>query len=362
MKIWIDLSNSPHALLFEPIVRTLRERGHTVDLTARENAQTVELARSRWPKVEVIGGESPRGRVAKAAALGKRVRDLSRWCRARRPDVAVSHNSYAQIVAAKACRVPAVTAMDFEHQPANHLAFRLARTVLLPEAMQGLDLARAGATAAKVRFYPGLKEEVYLGGFEPDVSVVERLGIDRRRTSVLIVARTPPSRALYHGSDNPAFVQALRTGAAIPGSRVVVLARHPEQRAELEQLNLGNLVIPSAAVDSRSLLYAADLVIGAGGTMTREAALLGTRTVTVFAGRPPAVDLWLERRGRLLRLTSSDQLRSLARSGGAAHDPQQLRRRSELLVEHFLAAATMTEFRPSPPIEARPTSADRVIA
>jgi predicted glycosyltransferase len=362
VKIWIDLSNSPHALLFEPIVRMLRERGHTVELTARENAQTVELARSRWPEVEVIGGESPRGRVAKAAALGKRVTELRRWCRARRPDVAVSHNSYAQIVAASARRVPAVTAMDFEHQPANHLAFRLARTVLLPEAMRGLDLARNGATAGKVRFYPGLKEEVYLGDFEPDAHVVEKLGIDDGPGSVLIMARTPPSRALYHASDNPVFIRALRTVAAVPRACVVVLARHPEQRAALEQLNLANLIVPSAAVDSRSLMYAADLVIGAGGTMTREAALLGTPTVTMFAGRPPAVDLWLERRGRLRRVTSADQLRPLARPGTAAHDPQHLRRRSELLVEHFVAAATMSELQPSPPTDTRSTPAGSVVA
>ncbi len=362
MKIWIDLSNSPHPLLFEPVVRTLRERGHTVELTARENAQTVELAQARWPEVEVIGGESPRRRAAKAAALGWRVAELARWCRAHRPDVAVSHNSYAQIVAAAVTRVPAVTAMDFEHQPANHLAFRLARCVLLPEAMHSLDLARLGARPAKVRFYPGLKEEVYLGDFEPDPTVLSRLGLAERPSSVLVVARTPPSRALYHAPDNPLFIEALRTVAATPGARVVVLARHPEQREALERLNLDNLIVPSTAVDSRSLMQAADLVIGAGGTMTREAALLGTRTVTVFAGRTPAVDIWLERRGRLSRLTSVEQLPPLIRPGDAVWNPDHLRRRSELLVEHFVAAATMDRIPRSLPAEDRSKTIEGAIA
>ena len=241
--------------------------------------------------------------------------------------------------------------MDFEHQPANHLAFRLARCVLLPEAMRGLDLARAGATPAKVRFYPGLKEEVYLGDFEPNV--LQTLGIDKRPSSVLVVARTPPSRALYHSSDNPLFIQALRTAAALRGAQVVVLARHPEQREALAGLNLDNLIVPSTAVDSRSLMQAADLVIGAGGTMTREAALLGTRTVTVFAGRTPAVDIWLERRGLLSRLTSAEELPPLARPGDAALDPDRLRRRSELLVEHFVAAATMDRRPPSVSVHER---------
>jgi predicted glycosyltransferase len=362
VKIWVDLSNSPHALLFEPVVRTLRERGHTVELTARENAQTVELAQARWPEVEVIGGESPRGRAAKAATLGRRVAELARWCRARRPDVALSHNSYAQIVAAAALRVPAVTAMDFEHQPANHLAFRLARHVLLPEAMRELDLARTGATPAKVRYYPGLKEEVYLGDFEPDPTVLQRLGIDKRPSSVLVVARTPPSRALYHATDNPLFIQALRAAAAVPGTCILVLARHPEQRVALEGLNLENLIVPTAAVDSRSLMQAADLVIGAGGTMTREAALLGTRTVSVFAGRTPAVDVWLERRGRLSRLTVAEQLPPLVRPGEPVSDNDHLRRRSRLLVEHFVAAATMGSVPPSLPADERSRTIEGAIA
>jgi uncharacterized protein len=358
MRIWVDLANSPHALLFEPIVRVLRERGHTVMLTARENAQTVELARSRWPEVEVIGGESPRNRFAKAASLCGRVAELSRWCGAHRPDIALSHNSYAQIAAARIRLVPAVTAMDFEHQPANHLAFRLAATVLLPEAMRDLDLARQGATEAKVRFYPGLKEEVYLGDFEPDVTVVERLGIAQEPSRVLVVARTPPSRALYHGSENPLFVRALRAAAAVPGARIVALVRHAEQRDALARLNLDNLIVPSEAVDSRSLMYAADLVIGAGGTMTREAALLGTRTLTVFGGRTPAVDVWLERCGRLRRLTSPEQLQSLAQRRSNLRDPAHLRRRGALLVEHFVAAATM---QPAPSVD-RPQPADTVVA
>src|SRR5579875_220613 len=145
MRIWLDLSNSPHALLFEPVVRALRERGHVVMITARDNAQTVELTLERWPEAEIIGGESPRGRAAKLATLARRVVDLRRWARSHRPEVAVSHNSYAQIVAAAACRLPVVTAMDYEHQPANHLAFRLAHVVLLPAALSHLPLKRLGA-------------------------------------------------------------------------------------------------------------------------------------------------------------------------------------------------------------------------
>jgi predicted glycosyltransferase len=341
MRIWLDLSNSPHALLFEPIVTALEERGHAVLITARDNSQTVELALQRWPETEIIGGESPRARGAKGATLARRVAELRRWARSRRPDVALSHNSYAQIIAAVACRLPAVTAMDYEHQPANHLAFRLAHTVLLPAAMRQFPVERLGARPAKTRFYPGAKEELYLGEFTPDPEVLSRLGISRSATSVIVVARTPPSRALYHSADNPLFEQALRTVCAQEHARTVVLVRHPEQRQALQRMALERLVAPETAVDSRSLLHAADLVIGAGGTMTREAALLGARTFTAFAGRPAAVDDWLERSGRLSRLSSADQLRELAPRPQKRSDLDRLRERGRLLLEHFIAAATL---------------------
>ena len=135
MKVWLDLSNSPHPLLFAPVACRLQSNGDEVLVTARDNAQTVQLARERWPEVVVIGGESPRGRAAKLTTLKRRVTDLRRWAVGLRPDVALSHNSYAQIVVARSLGIPAVTAMDFEHQPANHLAFRLATRVIAPEVL-----------------------------------------------------------------------------------------------------------------------------------------------------------------------------------------------------------------------------------
>ena len=45
MRIWIDLANSPHVLLFEPVVAHFEEAGHEVVLTARDHAQTLGLAR-----------------------------------------------------------------------------------------------------------------------------------------------------------------------------------------------------------------------------------------------------------------------------------------------------------------------------
>jgi uncharacterized protein len=339
MKVWIDLANSPHVLLFAPIARRLESLGHEVIFTARDNAQTIELARERWGDVALIGGPSPAGRRAKGKAMLRRVRDLARWARVERPDVAVSHNSYGQIVAARALGIRTVTAMDFEHQPVNHLAFRLADRVLLPSAVDRATVRRQGANPAKTRFYDGLKEEIYLGDFEPDGTVLRHLGKAALRRGPLVVARTPPSRATYHRFGNPLFEDALR---AISNQRevfCVVLVRHPEQRRAIDEMARENVFVPERAVDTRSLMYEADLVLGAGGTMTREAALMGVPTFTVFAGRPPAVDRLLEKRGALRRLRSSSELVPIRRRAVGPRSISSLRGRSDVLVDSFVRAA-----------------------
>jgi hypothetical protein len=337
LKVWIDLSNSPHPLLFAPVSRRLREQGHMVEITARDNAQTVELARERWSTVDVVGGESPGGRAAKLATIALRVRDLRRWAATVCPDVALSHNSYAQIVAARTGGIPSVTAMDFEHQPVNHLAFRLASKVILPELLPADTIRRQGAVTSKIVRYPGFKEELYIGDFDPDPAILDKVGITTR-PEVVVVVRTPPSRAVYHPSENPVFERMLRTVCSQGSVVCVVLTRHPEQIAAIESLRLANCLIPREAIDSRSLIYEADALIGAGGTMTREAALMGIPTWTMFVGRTPAVDLALEQQGLISRLTCTEQLCSLTPRPSAPRTPAELRMRSGAIEQVFVNA------------------------
>jgi uncharacterized protein len=335
VKVWIDFSNSPHPLLFAPVARRLEAEGHDVLVTARDNAQTIELARERWPAVELVGGQSPRARAAKVATLAERIRDLRRWAAGVRPDVALSHNSYAQIVAARSLRIPAVTAMDFEHQPANHVAFRLATTVLVPEVLPLQIIRRQGAGPAKVVRYAGLKEELYIGDFRPDRAILAKIGIDPR-PRIVAVARTPPTRAVYHSSSNPLFEPALTTVCSQEGVVCVVLTRHAEQIAAIKRLELRNCVVPSTAIDSRSLVYAADVMIAAGGTMTREAAIMGIPTWTMFAGKTPAVDVWLEQEGSLGRLLGPEQLADLSPRRQGPRTPAELSARGQAIGEVFV--------------------------
>ena len=289
-------------LVAAPVVRRLEDEGHEVVLSARDHAQTVDLARGRWPEVLVVGMESPPGRVAKGLAVASRAETLRRFARSRRPDVAFSHGSYAQIVAARAAAIPTVTMMDYEHQPANHLSFRLAHGVIVPDVFPDVALRRYGARPGKVSRYPGFKEELYLAGFRPIPTVLDALELDGE--GVLAVFRPPPEGALYHRMANERFDEVLRRALDEASVQVVLLPRTTVQRARYATMS-PRIRIPERAVDGNSLLALADLTVGAGGTMNRESAVLGTPTYTVFLGRLGAVDAKLIRLGYLQDLRTA---------------------------------------------------------
>ena len=326
MRVWIDITNSPHVLFFRPLVRLLVEDGHEVELTAREYAQTLELLRLHALPHEVVG---PRhggaGALGKARALAGRLPALRRWAKGRRFDLALAHGSHELTLAARSLGIPSATAHDYEWATLQHqLGLRAATRAVFPAAIPPERLARLGAGPKKLHRYPGIKEEYYLADFEPDPAAVE--GIDP--TKVLAVVRTPPDVSLYHRHGNPLFAGVLDRLGRDESVHAIVLPRTAEQRAAVRALDLPSLHVPDEAVDAQSLIALADLLVSAGGTMNREAVALGTPVYTTFAGRLGAVDESLIRQGRLRELRSAAELELRKRDEGRGErirrDPREL--------------------------------------
>ncbi|HEY0384895.1 MAG TPA: DUF354 domain-containing protein [Pyrinomonadaceae bacterium] len=312
MHIWIDLANSPHVPFFRALIPEFERRGARVETTARRFAQTIELAEAAGLAPEIIGGHGGRKLSGKAGNLIGRAAALWRWARGRGFDLAVSHNSYAQTAAARALGIRSVTLMDYEHQPANHLAFRLASRVIVPETFPAEALRRYGARASKVRRYHGTKEDVYLADFTADPRFTQTLcALGIEPTDVLVIVRPPARDALYHRFENELFEELLARLSALSGVKVLLLARTDAQRELYEERRSANMILPRAALDGANLIAAADLIVSAGGTMNREAAALGVPAATIYAGRWAALDEALVREGRLLRIMTRDDLLAL---------------------------------------------------
>jgi predicted glycosyltransferase len=330
VRVWVDLTNSPHVLVMRPLIEAMRADGHEVEVTARAFAQTLELC-ERFGIGHAAIGRHRGGRLgSKGLGLASRSLALARWARGRRFDVALGHGSNDVTVAAAALRIPSATAFDYEFATVQHnVNCRLARVVMVPEAIPPERLYRFGARG-KLRRYPGLKEEYYLADFEPDSAVLTELRVDRERP--LLVVRTPPEVSLYHRFENPLFRRVLEWLAG-KDLQTVVLPRTPAQADEVRRL--GPFTVPDHALDAQSLVAYADLVVSAGGTMNREAVALGTPVYTTFEGRLGAVDEALLGEGRLRRLGDPAEIVVERRR---AHGGLRVRRDPRELVKLLLSA------------------------
>lgn len=304
LRIWVDITNSPHVVIFRPLIARLRARGHQVTVTARDFAQTLGMLERFGIAHTVFGSHGGGGLRGKARAAGSRTSQLTTFARRERFDLAVAHGSTDQPVAARLARTPQVTMFDYEFATVmHHWNGRWARRVIVPDAIPEEALARYGMRSPKLVRYPGLKEEYYLADHVPDPSVAAELGL--RPGAIVAVMRPAPEVTLYHrGRSTEVFSAVLeRISQSQLDIQTVVLPRTAEQRQSLQG---SGFIVPERPVDGPTLVQLADLVVSAGGTMNREAVALGVPAYTPFAGVMGAVDRKLIDDGRLHRLDSPD--------------------------------------------------------
>jgi predicted glycosyltransferase len=304
-RVWFDITNSPEVLFFLPILRRLADAGIESVVTSRDYAQTVgmlDLYGIPHTLVGRHGGASLRG---KAVNLVRRSTALTRFGRGKGARQAVSIGSNDLAVAARLLRLHSTIIQDYEGAAIEHrVNFRLADKVMFPAVVPFESLQALGLDRRRYRPFPGIKEQVTLADFEPDPSVPAQLGLDQQRP--IAVLRPPATMSLYHrGLHNTLFDDVLNHLRA-SDTQIVLLPRTPEQAAAYA--GTSEVLIPERAIDGPSLLYAADVVISAGGSMNREAALLGVPTWTTFAGTLGAVDQMLVDGGRMSVLERPDQV------------------------------------------------------
>jgi uncharacterized protein len=334
LKVWIDITNSPHVPFFRPLISLLRARGAEVEVTSRDYAQTVQLLELHEIEAAVLGQHGGRSAFRKARALGSRLHALHAWARHRRFDVALAHASHELTLTARRLGIPSATTFDYEFAWVQHqLGCRAATRVIVPEAIPPERLERYGVGAQKLGRYPGLKEEYYLADFEPDPSALQQFHLDPSRT--LAVVRTPPDVALYHRSTNLLFPRVLDRLGRDGSVYAIVIPRTTAQRDFVRRLNLPSLIVPERAVDAQSLIAFADVVVSAGGTMNREAVALGVPVYTTFGGRLGGVDEMLIREGRLTPLSNPEAIDLRKREG----ERERMRRDPSLLLDLLLGRA-----------------------
>lgn len=307
-KIWIDLDNSPHVPFFLPIIEGLERRGYQVYLTARDSYQVCELLRLHQLSCQVVGRHYGKRWAMKALGTLFRVLQLLPLAIAQRPALAVAHGSRAQIIVASLLGIPSVGMFDYEFTTKGFIG---PDWVFVPDV---IPEERVQQRPDHVLRYHGLKEDVYVPRFKPDINVRNLLGV--RQDELIVTMRPPATEAHYHNPEGEQFLaEALRYLLDQPGARVVMLPRNENQKAALRSrwtraIDEGRIIIPEHAVDGLNLIWNSDLVISGGGTMNREAAALGVPVYSIFRGHMGAVDRYLATTGRLTLIEKIEDIRT----------------------------------------------------
>lgn len=305
--VWIDIDNSPHVPFFLPIVEELQGLGIELVLTARAAYQVCDLIKLFSMPCRVIGRHYGKNKILKVAGNCLRAAELLPVALERRPDLAISHGSRAQVLVCRSLGIPTLVMHDYEHS--TKTGFIEPNWILMPDVIPNNLMSKKTERVLK---YHGLKEDVYVPQFRPDRSIFTRLGLNEE--DLLVTLRPPATEAHYHNRDSEMlFNETLRFLAKQPGLRVVVLPRSVVQNEQLREdwadlVSLGKVIIPEEAVNGLNLIWFSDLVISGGGTMNREAAALGVPVYSIFRGKLGAVDRYLAENGRLVLIESVQEI------------------------------------------------------
>jgi predicted glycosyltransferase len=306
LRIWFDVLTPKQVMFFRRAVAFLQEKGHDVLCTSRDYREPVELARMKGMKLEIVGRHGGSERYGKLVASAERIRALADIVNGFSPDVAVTFSSPEGARVAFGLGIRHIGFNDSPHATAvAKLTVPLMNRLLCPQAIPVSAWTRFGISARNITRYRALDPAAWLKGEK------SRTGSSGRKMALV---RLEESKASYL-ADGKLSSSALVDVAVDELSRhadVSVLCRYSDQIEEAKQKYGDKARIVEGVFDGVSLLKTADLFIGAGGTMSAEAALLGVPTISIVPVRYHVED-YLVKTGLVARTRDPRTLSRLAK-------------------------------------------------
>lgn len=286
MKIWIDMTNSPHVMFFEPIIESLSKE-HEVMSTARDYQQTLSLLKEKGISYTLIGKHHGKSLLVKFKGMFSEIALRIKFINQNKPDLTITHQSYYATLAARLTGRKSLYIFDGDGALLQMLGIFFGSKVLAPEKLP------SKIKGVKVSKYPGLKEEVYISSFSPDQNYLSKLGLNPEKLTILI--RPEAGSASYIKQENVLgpLLDLLENEEKF---QVILLPRTSEQKEYYKEF-YKNFFIPEGILSGPDLAACVDLVISGGGTMNREAVVFGTPVISAYQNPPFSIDKWLIEEG-----------------------------------------------------------------
>jgi len=305
LKVWIDIVNAPHVRFFKSVIERLEQEGEEVFITARKFGDVHRLLDLFGIEYTLVGkhGVSLEDKLLRSTS---RVYELSKLIAKEKPDVAVSKHSIELPRISFGLGIPSVYVLDNEHAlAANKLTLPLCNRIVVPNAIDVWRVLECGADPNSLVRFNGTCELNHLQGFQHNLQIFQDLNLDLDKEKTILM-RPEPALASYLETDCRKSVLSPVVDALEDYANILVIPRFKEQEEIFEDDKEVTILHPP--VDTFSLMKACDLVIGAGGTMNREAALLGTPVISCYPGKLLAVDGYYIKQGLMHRSTTLDEI------------------------------------------------------
>ncbi|HWS19189.1 MAG TPA: DUF354 domain-containing protein [Nitrososphaera sp.] len=308
MKIWFDILTPKQVMFFRRAVNLLHNSGHEVFCTSRKYREAVELARIKKLDLTFVGSHGGADRYNKLREGARRTYELAEVVKQFVPDVAVTFSSPEGSRVAFGLGIRHIGFNDSPHAEAvAKLTIPLTSKLYCPWVIPRSAWSGYGIAKKNILHYRALDPAAWLKHHNNDD--IEEVKQERK----MILLRLEESKASYIADKKintikmiDGFVDELWQSA-----NIVVLCRYKDQIADVESRYGNKVQVLRNVVEGTNLIKSTQLFVGAGGTMTAEAALLGKPTISI-APVQFYVEKYLIRSGLVRRAVNS---RSLVRLG-----------------------------------------------
>jgi len=263
MKIWYDACTGKQIRYAVAIAKRLRALGHELILTTRSHPDTLALAKLLKEEFIKVGKYDPTSPLSRLKESSRRQLLFCEMFEKTVPDVAISHRSVELCRVAFGLGIPNIATHDTEFADViNRLTMQLIDFLVVSKALPRRFVEGYGIK--KIFQFDGVDEVAWIKNFKPAIRY------DYKRP--LIIVREFEAKAAYaEGKEDVTKTLAKKLTSL---GNVLFLPRY-QKRPEK------GLIVPKEFIDTASLVSQADLVIGAGGTISREAALQGVPTIAI---------------------------------------------------------------------------------
>jgi len=313
MKILIDILTPKQCMLFAKLSERLRKEGHQIYQVTRDYREVNQLLEMRGIAARVVGEHGGESLQDKLKASAQRTLELTSIFAELKPDVAVSFSSPETSRVAFGLGIPHVCLNDSPHSEAvARLSIPLATMLLTPKCIPKKTWIKFGVQHDRIIQYNAIDPWAWLKDFKPDEEILNQLGLEKSRH--IVVFRTEEAFASYllgKISRTPVWMPLLKSLVeANADLQVVVIPRYEAQVALLTQALGNRATVCKSIIDAPRLLAYASIFVGAGGTMTAEAALLGVPTFSCYPDKPYLIEKYLIEKGLVVREANCTRVRT----------------------------------------------------